>query len=77
MNFSGKFGSDQTIWYPVSGFRDGSGGGLKYVGYTGYYWSASPYDNVAYSLYFGNHGNVTPSNYYDRLYGKSVRCLQE
>ena len=42
MNFSGKFGSASTIWYPASGFRYYYVGGLDYVGYCGVYWSASP-----------------------------------
>lgn len=75
MNFSGKFGSDQTIWYPASGYR---GGSLDYVGYHGYYWSASPNSDYAYSLYFYSSGNVDPSiRYTHRELGYSVRCLQE
>ena len=75
MNFSGKFGSDQTIWYPASGYR---GGSLDYVGYHGYYWSASPNSDYAYSLYFYSSGNVDPSiRYTHRELGYPVRCLQE
>ena len=78
MNFSGKFGSDQTIWYPASGCRYYSVGSLYNVGIFGYYCSASPSSNNAYSLYFYDNGFVDPS-YYDRSYraiGLSVRCLQ-
>ena len=74
INFSGKFGSDQTIWYPASSDR---GSSLLEVGYYGYYWSASPYSNCAYYLFFSGNGSVDPSdNDYFRDNGRSVRCLQ-
>ena len=77
INFSGKFGSASTIWYPGSGYR-GNGGGLVYVSSNGYYWSASsPDDRCAYSLHFYGGGYVDPSCYCARAYGYSVRCLQE
>ena len=76
MNFSGKFGSASTIWYPASGCRDDSGGSLNYVDDFGTYWSASPGDSSAYSLYFTHNGFVYPSDDYNRAYGHSVRCLQ-
>ena len=76
MNFSGKFGSDQTIWYPASGchISDGSFGN---VGYLGGYWSASPDSYGAYVLDFLSDGSVSPSSYGSRAFGVSVRCLQE
>ena len=77
MNFSGKFGVDQTIWYPASGFRDYSDGSLSNVGYDGGYWSASPNNYNACLLYFNHFGYVDPSNGLNRAYGFSVRCLQE
>ena len=77
MNFSGKFGSASTIWYPASGSRDYSDGSLYDVGRAGIYWSASLYYYNAYSLGFNNGGYVDPSNYNGRAYGFSVRCLQE
>ena len=76
MNFSGKFGSDQTVWYPYSGCRSGRRGGLDDVGDDGHYWSASPYGSAAYFLQFGGSGFVyllfgrSPGS------GLSVRCLQ-
>ena len=76
MNFSGKFGADQTIWYPASGCRSFNVGSLDNVGYLGYYWSASPDSYYAYSLDFYNSGSVYPSNYSQRAFGLSVRCLQ-
>ena len=77
MNFSGKFGSASTIWYPASGYRGISFGSLNLVGDDGSYWSASPGSNSAYYLYFYYNGNVSPSYYFYRAIGLSVRCLQE
>ena len=78
MNFSGKFGSASTIWYPASGERYSYDGGLRGVGSYGHYWSASPGGNNAYLLYLSYYGDVYPSSLYaSRAYGYSVRCLQE
>ena len=77
MNFSGKFGADQTIWYPASGSRIGSGGSLHDVGRIGSYWSASPDDYYAYCLSFDTNGNGSPSSYSYRAGCYPVRCLQE
>ena len=77
MNFSSKFGSASTIWYPASGYRDDGDGSLYDVGSRGDYWSASPYYYYAYDLYFSHGGSVNPSSSYNRAYGLSVRCLQE
>ena len=76
MNFSGKFGSASTIWYPASGYRDRYDGGLGSVGDRGDYWSASPSDYNAYSLFFYSAGFVCSSYDVFRAYGLSVRCLQ-
>ena len=76
MNFSGKFGSASTIWYPASGFRYDNYGSLDNVGFYGYYWSASPDYFNAYSLDFSRYGSVYPSYRYSRARGQSVRCLQ-
>ena len=77
MNFSGKFGSASTIWYPASGYRVYGGGSLSNVGSRGYYWSASPYGQYAYYLYFNYNGGVNPLDFSYRANGLSVRCLQE
>ena len=76
MNFSGKFGSDQTIWYPLTGCRYNSGS-LSGVYYSGYYWSASPYSYYAYYLDFSHIGRVYPSVSCYCAYGSSVRCVRE
>lgn len=75
MNFSGKLGSDQTIWYPASGYSNG--GSLGSVGNYGYYWYASPISIFAYTLNFLYNGDVYPSSSNNRDIGQSVRCVQE
>ena len=77
MNFSGKFGSASTIWYPASGDRSYDDGGLNGIGNYGVCWSASPNSYYAYYLYFGSNGYVNPSSHNLRANGRSVRCLQE
>ena len=77
MNFSGKFGSASTIWYPASGYRSRSDGCLRTVGSYGSYWSASPRSSSACRLGFASDGGVDPSSSCNRAYGSSVRCLQE
>ena len=77
MNFSGRFGSDQTIWYPASGCRNRSVGSLYGVGRIGEYWSASPYHYNACTLGLSDIGGVCPSYSGRRAFGRSVRCLQE
>ena len=76
MNFSGKFGSASTIWYPALGCRSYSVGSLGNVGDSGSCWSASPNNYYAYGLNFTNGSDVNPSGNYSRAYGQSVRCLQ-
>ena len=77
MNFSGRFGSSSTIWYPASGYRRDSDGALYNVDFAGFYWSVSPHSSSAYYLYFDGIGYFLPSSYYNRASGLSVRCLQE
>lgn len=77
INFSSKFGSASTIWYPDSGYRYNGDGDLFGVGDGGHCWSASPDGDDAYCLFFSRHGDVFPSNYDGRVRGLSVRCLQE
>lgn len=77
MNFFGKFGSDQFIWYPASGYRYNSGVGLSLVGHNSRHWSASPYGNDACGLSFSSSGSVAPLYGYNRACGYSVRCFKE
>ena len=78
INFTGAYGDSECIWYPNSGFRNYSDGGLNNVNYGGYSWSCSPdesYSDHAFSLYCT--GDVYPSWHDIRSYGYPVRCLQE
>ena len=76
MNFSGKFGNSDVIWYPAAGFfaYDGT---LIHVGNRGGWWSCSIQSDEAYRLFFqGDDGNVGPSGYNPRSIGHSVRCMK-
>ena len=78
INFSSKFGSDQTIWYPASGFRDGSSGMLENTGLSGSWWSASPNGSRVYDLHIDySSGYVRMSDPSNRGKGLSVRCVKE
>ena len=74
MNFSGKFGSASTIWYPATGSRYFDDGELR--GYEGLYWSVTPSDIAACSLeiFFDE---VRPHAVTNRANGQAVRCLKE
>ncbi len=76
-NFSGKFGSAGTIWYPAAGYLLSGDGSLDDVGNYGNWWSCTPYDYSVYSLFLDYYGYVFPSSSSSRAYGLSVRCLQE
>lgn len=67
MNFSGKFGSAQTIWYPASGLYSG---GVVNIAYNGYYWSIS---SIGIRFYFESVYLSESINWY----GLQVRCYKE
>ena len=77
MNFSEKFGSASSIWYPAAGYLLSGGGSLNFVGDSGTWWSCTPNGDDAYRLYLNYYGNVGPSGSNYRATGRSVRCLQE
>ena len=82
INFSGKFGSASTIWYPASGCLDYHHGDLCLVGHYGRYWSASPYRDGRYYASCLNFSLdyfdfVFPSHSFHRAEGHSVRCVKE
>ena len=77
INFTGIYGEAECIWYPASGRRGHTVGGLNNVGVGGHYWSASPFDYSAYCLFIKMYEGVGPSDVSLRAYGHSVRCLQE
>ena len=70
------------VFLPAAGFRDGNPGSPEpafvcNVGDSGYYWSASPTDEIsAYDLYFYS-GNVGPSFNNNRYQACSVRLVTE
>jgi uncharacterized protein (TIGR02145 family) len=68
-------GSNQRF-FPAAGSRT-TDGTLNYVGTSGYYWSASPYNSSsAYSLYFYST-YVGPATSNDKQLAFSVRCIAE
>ena len=80
INFAGAYGDSECIWYPTSGCRNYSAGGLSNVYHFGDYWSYSPSEsnsNNAYALDFNYAGGVYPSGNSNRANGFPVRCLQE
>ena len=76
MNFSSKFGSASTIWYPSSGYHYGNSSTNTSVGGVGYYWSASPTSNNAYVLRIMSSGSVSMTGTRNRVQGLSVRCVR-
>ena len=78
MNFSGKFGSTSTIWYPASGCRWGYDGSLLHVGGSGYFSSATPSTGVQHRhLLIEDDGEGNTSFFSNRADGLSVRCIKE
>ena len=77
MNFSGKFGPDQTIWYPASGSRGRyeCSYGLGNVSYSGEYWSSSYSNQRRFLLWFTS--DCTPCSSGGCGIGCSVRCIKE
>lgn len=73
-NFSGKFGSDQTIWYPITGYLGMSDGILRLTGTQCFYWSADPCSIASYALYLDDNGTFDPSLKFARAYGSPIRC---
>ena len=82
MNFSGKFGSDSTIWYPASGGLveysftrlNGVGDQFSYSSVTIYYGDL--YYGYPYLMGYYN-GHVEPSTYGSEPYiGRSIRCAK-
>ena len=70
----GRLWTDNTpnVYFPASGYRNGSSGSLHNVGSDGYYWSASPLSsNLGHYLYFSSGYWYWSSNY--RAYGFPVR----
>ena len=79
VNFSDKFGSASTIWYPASGKLYGDGS-LGRSGKASVWWSCTPYYYFAYYLgLFYNEGtdaDILLGHDYHAT-GYSVRCMKE
>ena len=70
-------GDTVGVFFPVSGYRYGSGGLLSSVGSYSCVWlSSANSKNHAYDLRFGSD-YVNPQNLYHRAFGFSVRPVQE
>ena len=64
---------EAPLWFVRSGYVNNTS--LYNYGSRGSYWSSTVYNgNNAYYLYF-NAGSVDPASYYNRYYGRSVRCV--
>lgn len=76
MNFSGKLGPSNNIWYPAAGFRGGHV--IVAVGDYGHYWSSLRDTDGAYSLYIASWDCVIPiSSNHDMADAMSVRCVKD
>ena len=76
-NFYTDSSKNKTIFFPASGCRIYSDGGMLYVGGAGYCRSAVPYSqNYGLTLYF-NSSSVIPLHKFARACGCGVRSSQE
>lgn len=76
-NFYTDSSKNKTIFFPASGCRLYSDGGMLYVGVAGYCRSAVPYSqNYGLTLYF-NSSSVIPLHKFARACGCGVRSSQE
>ena len=68
--------SGASIFLPAAGYRNGSS--LSRAGYSGYYWSSTPYGNRDDYAYYLDFSSSSLYMYYDyRNYGLSVRPVIE
>ena len=72
INFSGFYGDAEIIWYPNTGYRVASDGGLGAVG-EGHYWSCGP--GMCLRFYHNCIVRSSASDSYEA--GQAVRCLKE
>ena len=77
MNFSGKFGSYNSVWYPAAGYLLGRDGGLTFVGSGGYWYSHTTADSFVYTLSLDGDGKVGPTRIDGRAHAMSVRCCRQ
>ena len=71
------FGSDEHIVFiPAAGFRNWEDGWLYSVGYSGVYWSSTPYGGE-YAYFLSFEVDDVLMSYKYRASGCSVRCVKE
>ena len=75
-NFSGKFGENETIWYPASGYRNDYGG-VSDAKYIGKLWSCSYVVDSGFAYYLSFTSSRAYQSYESRGLGYSVRCQKE
>lgn len=77
MEFSGKLGSADCIWYPAAGYRYMGSGEMVLVGTYGNYWTCSPLGNEIsrFSIYYD--GRVTQKMSIAPGFATSARCMRE
>lgn len=74
----GIYGSDASIWYPLTGYRARTSGGMTSKTTLGCYWTASVYSNhYAKYLRFHSDGSYGAGNNNYRANGCAVRCVKE
>ncbi len=79
MNFSGKFGADDIIWYPAFNGRSYSYGDFASKYYSNrYYWFCN-FDrlDMAFCMSLSSQGNVYPYNSQGTANALPVRCCKE
>lgn len=77
IDFTGKFGSAVSIWYPAAGYMNVNGT-LDLVGNVGCWWSCgiSGTDAACLQIDFDYFGDMMCLPTY-RVFGQSVRCCKE
>lgn len=75
-NFSGKFGENETIWYPASGYRNDYGG-ISDAKYVGKLWSCSYVVDSSFAYYLSFTSSSAEQSMVSRGLGYSVRCQKE
>lgn len=69
--------TENTVFFPASGYRSNSSGSLGNVGSNGYCWSAVPNSASSGRNLSFNSTNVSPLHNGSRAYGVPVRPVQE
>ena len=75
-NFSGKYGENETIWYPASGYRNDYGA-ISDAKYVGKLWSCSYVVDSRFAYYLSFTSSSAEQSMVSRGLGYSVRCQKE